>query len=444
MPGEVRTDRDSSRPLDELLDNAPCGFLSFADDGTITRANTTLLAMLGQQHDELVGHRIEAILNIGSRIFYQTHWFPLLRMSGAAEEIFLMLRTAAGEDVGVLVNAVRRERDGGAEYDCVLIRVRERQKYETELLRARRTAEDAHTEVEAQRAELQRANGILQQQAVELTQQQKRLEEQAIELEASGEELRMLNDVLLDRTQELERAREVADDASAAKTSFLAVMSHELRTPLNAIAGYVDLIDMGIQGPVTDKQRDALDRIRRAQRHLLRLINDILNLSRIEAGRVEYDLEEVPLGLVVDDVRAMVEPQLSDKALRFDVTAPYDIVAHADREKVQQILLNLLSNAIKFTPQGGSVSVTAELPENASDQVLLRVSDTGIGIPATQLDRVFEPFVQVETSIASTREGTGLGLAISRDLARGMKGDLHAVSTEGKGSTFTLTLPRAR
>jgi signal transduction histidine kinase len=119
-------------------------------------------------------------------------------------------------------------------------------------------------------------------------------------------------------------------------------------------------------------------------------------------------------------------------------------VAHADREKVQQILLNLLSNAIKFTPQGGSVSVTAELPENASDQVLLRVSDTGIGIPATQLDRVFEPFVQVETSIASTREGTGLGLAISRDLARGMKGDLHAVSTEGKGSTFTLTLPRAR
>jgi PAS domain S-box-containing protein len=415
MSGDTTANPESPAQLNELLDNAPCGFLSFSDDGTIARVNRTLLSMLGAEHHEIIGRHLEKILNVGSRIFYQTHWFPLLRLNGAAEEIFLMLVDRTGAEIGVLVNAVRHERAGVPEYDCVLMRVRERQKFEAELLRARRAAESA----------------------------QKRLEEQAVELEMSSEELRVLNEELLERTHELERAREVADEANAAKSSFLAVMSHELRTPLNAIAGYVDLIDMGIQGPVTEKQHDALDRIRRAQRHLLRLINDILNLSRIEAGRLDFTIEDLPLALVLDDVRPLVEPQLSDRGLQFELSAPPHITARADREKVQQIVLNLLSNAIKFTRAGGTVAVAVSTHEHAPDMVFLRVSDTGIGIAEHQLQSVFEPFVQLDTSAASAREGTGLGLAISRDLARGMLGDLRARSVPGEGSTFTLSLPAA-
>src|SRR5688500_19459968 len=135
MPNDVGT--PAPPILEPLLDRAPCGFLSFAEDGTVTLANETLLEMLGYERDQLVGRHVERILTVGSRIFYQTHWFPLLRLHGRAEEIFLLLRSRSGEEVGVLVNAVRRERGGGAAYDSVLMQVRERRKYEDELLRAR-------------------------------------------------------------------------------------------------------------------------------------------------------------------------------------------------------------------------------------------------------------------------------------------------------------------
>ena len=154
--------------MDERLDTAPCGFVSFTDAGVITSINRTLLEMLGYAHADLAGRHVEQILTIGSRIFYQTHWFPLLRMHGRAEEIFLMLRARTGEDVGMLVNAGRREREGGVEYDCVMMRVRERQKYEDELLRARRVAEQARDESEERRRALQEANDRLEAQAVEL------------------------------------------------------------------------------------------------------------------------------------------------------------------------------------------------------------------------------------------------------------------------------------
>jgi signal transduction histidine kinase len=217
-------------------------------------------------------------------------------------------------------------------------------------------------------------------------------------------------------------------------------MSHELRTPLNAIGGYVQLLTMGVHGPVTPAQLEALGRIERAERHLLRLINDVLNLARIESGRVEYRIEPVALADVVDVVLPMVEPQLADAGLHHEETVPVALVARADREKVEQVLLNLLSNASKFTPAGGCVRVEArrDAERRAID---LRVSDTGVGIPADRVAQVFEPFVQVDSSHARRAQGTGLGLAISRDLARGMGGDLTAESVVGEGSTFTLTLP---
>jgi signal transduction histidine kinase len=220
-------------------------------------------------------------------------------------------------------------------------------------------------------------------------------------------------------------------------------MSHELRTPLNAIAGYVQLLEMGIHGPVTEPQLQALERIARSQSHLLRLINDVLNLARIESGRVEYLLEEVELSALMADVAPMVEPQMGAKQLVYAVNVPAGVVVRADREKVQQVVINLLSNAIKFTPPKGVIAVEAGRDALDPGRVLLRVTDTGIGIPPEKQPSVFEPFVQVDPSRTGRSEGSGLGLAISRDLARGMGGDLGLESEVGKGSTFTLSLPTA-
>jgi signal transduction histidine kinase len=170
-------------------------------------------------------------------------------------------------------------------------------------------------------------------------------------------------------------------------------------------------------------------------------VNEVLNYARIETGTVRYQLADVPLAGVVASVEPLVAPQLAAKGLAFATTvgdpAP---VARADREKVRQVLLNLLSNAVKFTDAPGRVEVACAAD---GDRVLVQVRDTGIGIAAEELERVFEPFVQVNASLTRTHEGTGLGLAISRDLARGMGGDLTAESAPGAGSTFTLVLPRA-
>ena len=429
--------------LDALLDHAPCGFVSFADDSRIAVINGTLLDRLGYTREELVGKHFETILTVGGRIFHQTHLFPLVKLHGFAREIFLLLRDRNGEDVGVLCNLVRHERGGTIYNDCVVMEVRERRKYEEALLHARQAADRANAALQARTADVEHANEQLEAQALELELQHQQLQEQTTELERQGASLQALYEALQRRSEELQRQRQAADEANAAKSSFLAVMSHELRTPLNAIAGYADLIDMGVHGPVTDGQREALARIKRSQRHLLRLINDVLNLSRIEAGHVDYRVETVPLRDVVASVTPMVEPQIAAKDLRLEVMVPSALAARADRDKVQQILLNLLTNAIKFTPPGGRICVETGDGTVDSSSVSLSVSDTGLGIPGDMLERVFEPFIQVDASRTRATEGTGLGLAISRDLARGMGGDLTARSTLGEGSTFTLTLPRA-
>ena len=240
-------------------------------------------------------------------------------------------------------------------------------------------------------------------------------------------------------------ARQDAEAANRAKSDFLAVMSHELRTPLNAIGGYAELLELGVRGPVTADQRVDLARIQRAQRHLLGLINEVLNYARVDAGAVHYELEAVPMDEVLATCEALVAPQVRAKGLELRHTACDDSLrARADREKVQQVVLNLLSNAVKFTAPGGTITLDcAVVPGEAGEVVAVRVSDTGRGIPRDQLARVFHPFVQIDARLTRTQEGTGLGLAISRDLARGMGGDLTAESTEGVGSAFTLTLPHA-
>lgn len=238
-----------------------------------------------------------------------------------------------------------------------------------------------------------------------------------------------------------EAARGRAEEANRARADFLGVISHELRTPLNAIGGYAELLELGIHGPVTPDQARALARIQTSQRHLLGLINSVLNYTRVEAGAVHYDLAVVPLQEVLATCEALIAPQVRARGLVLEqATCDAHLAALADREKVQQIVLNLLSNSVKFTEPGGRVEASCSAD---GGMIHVRVADTGRGISAGQLERVFQPFVQVDTKLTRTQEGVGLGLAISRDLARAMGGDLVAESIEGVGSIFTLTLPRA-
>jgi signal transduction histidine kinase len=220
-------------------------------------------------------------------------------------------------------------------------------------------------------------------------------------------------------------------------------MSHELRTPLNAIAGYTELLELGLRGPVTEAQMRDLARIRASQQHLLGLISAVLDLSRIEAGRVSYDLEVVPLDPFLSGLDSLVAPQAAAKALTLEhIAAAAPLAARADREKLRQVLLNLISNAIRYTPSGGRVTISAAARDART--VAIVVSDTGIGVAGDEQEKIFEPFVQLDRSLTKIRDGIGLGLAISRDLARGMGGEISVESEgTGKGSRFTVTLPRA-
>jgi light-regulated signal transduction histidine kinase (bacteriophytochrome) len=274
----------------------------------------------------------------------------------------------------------------------------------------------------------------------ELAAANRQLEESAVELEAQADELVQHGE---EREKLLEReraARDEAERANRAKFEFLAMMSHELRTPLNAIGGYAQMLEMGVRGAVTDGQLLDLQRIQNSQRHLLGLINNILNFAKLDAGQVAFNVVEFDLAVALDELESLVLPQLRAKNLSFTVRRPpTQLLAHADPEKVRQILLNLLSNAIKFTEPNGAIVLSAR---REGDFYVADVTDTGRGIPANRLASIFEPFVQVQREYTPrANEGIGLGLAISRDLARKMGGELTAVSTLGSGSTFTLTIP---
>jgi PAS domain S-box-containing protein len=239
----------------------------------------------------------------------------------------------------------------------------------------------------------------------------------------------------------LRRARDEAEAANRAKSDFLAVMSHELRTPLNAIGGYAELVELGVRGPVNDAQKQDLHRIQQSQKHLLRLINEVLSYARMEAGAVTYELADVDVAESVGAAEAMVLPQASARGITLEkCDCPPELVARVDAERLQQILLNLLTNAVKFTPPGGRIGIGVE---PAHGDVAIRVWDTGVGIAPEKLQTAFEPFVQVGRGLNNPMDGVGLGLAISRDLARGMGGDLISESTVGAGSTFTLLVPKA-
>jgi light-regulated signal transduction histidine kinase (bacteriophytochrome) len=266
------------------------------------------------------------------------------------------------------------------------------------------------------------------------------LSDVAVELESQADELIRQRADREELLAQAELARSEAERANRAKSDFLAMMSHELRTPLNAIGGYAEMLQLGVRGPVSEIQMTDLQRIQHNQRHLLSLINSILNFARIEAGQGQIVIGPVSVSQMLAELETMIHPQLRDKKLVFRVEPPAQgLGVSADVQKVRQILVNLATNAMKFTPDGGSITVSAR---RAGETVEIDVTDTGIGIDAAQQASIFEPFIQVRPHGPDRRhDGVGLGLAISRELARAMRGDLSVRSEPGKGSTFTVTLP---
>jgi PAS domain S-box-containing protein len=248
-------------------------------------------------------------------------------------------------------------------------------------------------------------------------------------------------------------AFEAAEETSRLKSVFLATMSHEIRTPINSVMAYTDLLGMELAGPLTEKQRDQLLKIRTSSQHLLGIVDDVLDVSRIEAGRMVIGRERLCLGTVISQAVGIVDPEARSRRVELvDEVVGFaaDHWCWADEERVRQILLNLLSNALKFTEPGGRITVSAGTaagppPDAELDSdgfwVFARVEDTGGGIPPERLEAIFEPFVQADMSLTRQHGGTGLGLAISRRLARLMGGDLTVRSQEGVGSTFLLWLP---
>jgi signal transduction histidine kinase len=291
---------------------------------------------------------------------------------------------------------------------------------------ARRSAEEALREHAARAATVEHVRRLEQQAA--------QLQQLASELEEANARLRGANAALEARSHE-------AEAANRAKGEFLAAMSHELRTPLNAIFGYADLLELGVHGPLNEPQRQALDRIKRNQTYLLGLINDVLNYARVEAGRMEFRMADVPVAELLEELNPLIAPQLMEREIRFVRELPdAELRVRGERERIEQVLLNLLTNAIKFTPPGGEIRLSSAV---AGDRVLLHVADTGCGIPPERLETIFDPFVQAHRHHhESSHQGVGLGLAISHELARAMGGTLAVESREGEGCTFTLSLLR--
>jgi hypothetical protein len=265
------------------------------------------------------------------------------------------------------------------------------------------------------------------------------LRETEAQLRAASAELEQR---VRERTSQLQEAKNRAESAARAKSDFLASMSHELRTPLNGIIGFAEFMIDGKPGPLNDKQKEYLGDVLASGRHLLQLINDLLDLSKVESGKMPLFPEAFHIADAIEEVCAVMKPLAQPKniAITTIIEPPLDVVTF-DEQKIKQVLYNLLSNAVKFTGDGGQVQISAAIRD--ASRLVLRVSDNGIGIKAEDMARLFTDFEQLDAGIARRHTGTGLGLALTRRLVELHGGAINVESDFGKGSTFTVVLPFA-
>lgn len=377
-----------------LLDAAPDGIVGIDASGQIILVNSQAERMFGYKREELLGKGVEILIPErfrGRHPAHREHYCAHAAIRPMGSGLDLRAVRADGTEFAVDINLSPFEGESGAEVVCMIRDVTDR-----------KLADE----------QIKHLNSSLEQRSCELA---------------------AMNSELEIRNREVEKANRL-------KSNFLATMSHELRTPLNTIVGFAELLARRTGGPLTQKQERFVGNIKESSKHLLALINDILDISKIEAGCFDLKFESFPLSVAADEVLSTLRPLAAAKEIEFTMGVSSDLAVHADRVRVKQMLYNLLSNAIKFTPPGGSVRLAA-----ASDGAVTHISviDTGIGIPHEEHEAIFETFHRPQTSIQQASEGTGLGLAITKLLVEQHGGTIWVQSEPEKGSQFHFTLPNS-
>jgi PAS domain S-box-containing protein len=426
---------DPLRPLNVEAETWLAGIVDSSDDAIIGKSLDSVIRSWNKAAERMFGYTADEAIGQSIRM--------LIPDELQDQEDMILARLRRGERIEHF-ETVRKRKDGTlVDVSLSVSPIRNRA---GEIVGAAKIARDISETKRLLDAE-RRLTTQLQEQAVELEQQMEQAQDLQVELEQQLEESQALQTTLEETNEALNRAIQVADGAThtaeranRAKSQFLATMSHELRTPLNAILGYVDVLELQVEGAISPAQLAYIGRIRTSGRMLLRLIEDVLDLSKLESGRQTFQITDVPVNDIILSLQTFVEPQLAKRGVSYRVhPCLQGLVAVGDRNKIEQILLNLVANAVKFT-ESGRIDVSCH---GARDGIYIEVADTGRGIPPEHLEAIFEPFVQGETDLTRSFPGTGLGLAISRQLARGMGADLTVKSTVGVGSTFTLKLPRS-
>jgi signal transduction histidine kinase len=398
------------------LDRLPGGFLAFTDDGLIVQCNKPLLAMLGVG-EEIRGRHVESLLTVPSRIFYQTHLLPLLKMQGHLDEVYIACRTAPGEELPVLLNAVRSEIDGIVWNECLLITMGKRSEFEGEILKARNAAERANEEKARLLETLGAAN--------------RALEEQQSELAATNAELRALRDTLERRVQE--RTDEL-NKLVLEMQGFTYSIAHDLRAPLRAIVTSSVVLSAEAPESFSEENLQLLERQRVNALKLSSLVDDLLQLSRM--GFSPFVVQDVDLTKLAQDVWRSLVGAKETSGLTFQVQE--GLKATGDRTMLHLLLQNLLENAIKYSPQGGLVEV-GEIRHGS--ECVYFVRDQGIGIDPAYFEKIFQPFQRLHRDVEYP--GNGIGLATVERVAQRHGGRVWVDSGPGPGSTFYFTLKRS-
>lgn len=378
-----------------LFDAAPDAFIVTDHSGTIVQVNAAASQILGAPTEVLRNQPLITFIESDGRRGFRSHFGSLI-VEGRMDKWSMEIKVPDGRKMAVEVSvASLPASDGGKPLYCWILRD----------VSSRRESQDS----------MEALNRALNARVAQRTRE--------LEIALEGEQI----------------ARKEAEAANRIKSELFARLSHEFRTPLHAVSGYLEILQQNIHGALTVDQRQDVDRIHQAQEHLLNLVNMILDFAKFEGGPIELTMAEIPIEETLRGAESLVAPQFAKKNISY-THRPGEprLTVFADREKLQQIVVNLLANAMKFTAPGGSV----EMDWSVEDDILLvRIRDTGSGIPADKVEEIFEPFVQLRAPGSIPAGGTGLGLAISRDLARAMGGDVRVASAVGVGSVFTLMLP---